>query len=129
MYATLKIIHVAAVALSAIGFVTRYVLIAMARLPQNFFARVVPHVVDSVLLASALGLLWLGRFNVLESGWLQAKIVALAVYIVAGSFALKRARTSAGRAIAFVVALGTFMWIVSVAVTKSPWGVLAGAFE
>jgi uncharacterized membrane protein SirB2 len=129
LYATLKIIHVGTVALSAVGFVLRYALTVLGRHPHGVAARMAPHVVDSILLASALGLLWTGGLNPLESPWLEAKIVGLVIYIVAGSFVLKRGRTAGARAVAFVIALGTLAWIVSVAVSKSPWGPLAGLAE
>ena len=82
-----------------------------------------PHGVDTVLLVSALLLAWqIGRG---AAPWLAAKVVALVVYIVLGTIALKRGRTPAIRAGAFVLALATFGYIVSVALTKSPWGALA----
>ncbi|HVJ73474.1 MAG TPA: SirB2 family protein, partial [Casimicrobiaceae bacterium] len=57
--------------------------------------------------------------------WIGAKVVALVVYIALGMIALKRGRTFAVRAAAFFAALATFGYIVSVAITKSPWGALA----
>lgn len=127
MYSALQLIHVGAVGLSAFGFVVRYALIALDRMPQRATWRTAPHVVDTVLLASALGLVWLAGWRPLEVPWLEAKIVGLVVYIVAGTFALKRGRSRAIRATAFAIALGTLAWIVSVALTKSPWGLFTGA--
>ena len=48
----------------------------------------------------------------------------LLVYIVAGSFALKRARGPAAIAIAFLVAMVAVVYIVTTAYTKNPWGFL-----
>ena len=79
--------------------------------------------IDTVLLASALWLAWqLGAQG--TRGWLAAKLAGLAVYIALGAIALKRGRTRATRTAAFVAALATFGYIVSVAVTKSPLGLL-----
>jgi uncharacterized membrane protein SirB2 len=84
--------------------------------------RIVPHVVDTLLLASAL---WLAvQLGSLES-WLLAKIAALLVYIGLGTLALKRSRTRRVREVALAAALATFAYIVSAAVTKSPLGFLA----
>ena len=79
--------------------------------------------IDTVLLVSALWLAWqLGAQG--TRGWLAAKLAGLAVYIALGAVALKRGRTRATRTAAFVAALATFGYIVSVAVTKSPLGLL-----
>jgi uncharacterized membrane protein SirB2 len=58
-------------------------------------------------------------------GWLWAKVIALLVYIGLGTIALKRGRTRGVRIAAFAGALATFAYIVSVAIAKSPLGVLA----
>ena len=47
-------------------------------------------------------------------------------YIGLGMLALKPGRPLALRGAAFVAALATFSWIVSVALSKSPLGWLAG---
>ena len=125
MYATLKLVHVSAVVLSGIGFVTRGVLAAAHRSPTGAFARVLPHAVDTVLLASALALAWVGGFNPLAVPWLEAKLAGLAVYILAGTIALKRGRTPGTRGAAFAVAVLAYAYIVSVALTKQPLGWLA----
>jgi uncharacterized membrane protein SirB2 len=126
MYAALKLIHVGAVALSATGFVIRYALDTLGRLPRDAITRVAPHLVDTVLLASALGLVWLSGMRPLENPWLEAKIAGVVVYIVAGTVALKQGRSRAVRTTAFALALATLGWIVSVAMTRSPWGLLSG---
>lgn len=126
MYSILKLVHVSAVVLSGTGFVLRFGLAAAGRSPASRWARVVPHVVDTVLLASALSLAWVGGFRPLEVPWLEAKLAGLIVYIVAGTMALKRGRTPRVRGLAFAVALVTFAYIVSVALTKNPLGLLAG---
>lgn len=124
MYTGLKLIHVSAVVLSGTGFVLRYALAAVNRLPSGPSVRVAPHVIDTVLLASALALAWVGNWNPLDHPWLEAKLVGLIVYIVAGTVALKRGRSTAVRAVAFAVALLTYGYVVAAAVTKSPWGLL-----
>ena len=57
--------------------------------------------------------------------WLTAKIFGLVVYIVLGSFALKRATTMQRRIRAFSGALLVYAWIVSVALLKTVWGFLS----
>jgi uncharacterized membrane protein SirB2 len=98
----------------------------VARAPQNLHRRwvkVVPHVIDTVLLASGVWLAWqLGAAGV--RGWLPAKLVALVAYIVLGAVALRRGRTRGVRMAAAVGAVATFCYIASVALTKSPLGFL-----
>jgi uncharacterized membrane protein SirB2 len=56
--------------------------------------------------------------------WLTAKIVGLLAYIALGMVALRFGRTRGTRAAAWIAALATFGYIVSVAVTKDPRGFL-----
>ena len=124
-YGTLKGLHVGAAAISLALFVLRggWMLVAPARL-RHRWVRIVPHVIDTVLLASALWLAWqLGAQD--TRSWLAAKIAGLAAYIVLGTIALRRGKTRGVRLATFVAALATFGYIVSVAVTKSPLGLLA----
>jgi uncharacterized membrane protein SirB2 len=114
-----------AAALSVSLFTLRglWMLSAPQRLQQRW-VRIVPHVIDTVLLASALVLAWqIGPWQ--NRSWLAAKVVGLLLYVALGMVALKRGRTRATRTSAFVAALATFAYIVSVAITKSPFGVLA----
>jgi len=124
-YAAVKLVHVGAAALSIALFALRgaWMLRAPQRL-QRGWVRIAPHLIDTVLLASALWLAWqLGTDG--TRGWLWAKVIALCAYIALGTIALKRGRTRGVRIVAFAAALATFGYIVSVAVTKSPLGALA----
>ena len=88
-------------------------------------ARTLPHVVDTVLLLSALGLVWMLRMSPFAAPWLTAKIVGLVVYVLLGTVALRRGRTKRVRIAAWVTAMATFVYIVSVAITKNPAGFFA----
>ena len=122
-YASLKLTHQVAVALSAAGFCARGLgAFAGASWVRGRAARVAPHVVDTVLLASALALAWALRLNPLTTPWLAAKIGGLLLYIALGMLALRPGRPIALRVAAWVVALAVLGWIVSVAVSKDPLG-------
>jgi uncharacterized membrane protein SirB2 len=125
-YGTVKAIHVGAAALSITLFAVRgvWMLASPERLRQRW-VRIVPHVIDTVLLASALLLVWQLGAGATRGGWLVAKIMALAAYIGLGTVALKRGRTRSIRLVAFAASLAMFAYIVSVALTRSPWGFLA----
>lgn len=125
-YLTLKTIHYSAVALSISGFFARGLgALLRARWVRGRAARILPHVIDTVLLASALGLAWMLGLNPLSTPWLLAKIVGLLVYIGLGVVALRPAFPARTRAAAWLAALVTFGYIVSVAITKSVAGFLA----
>ena len=54
--------------------------------------------------------------------WLLAKIMGLLLYIGLGMVALRPGQPLTRRVLAWLAALATFAWIVSVAMTKSPLG-------
>jgi uncharacterized membrane protein SirB2 len=118
-YLLVKQLHVACVVLSVAGFVARGgLMLAGSPLLRARFARVAPHVVDTLLLASALWLAWTLHQYPFVHGWLTAKVLGLLAYIVLGAIALRRGRTLAVRAAAFVAALLAAGYIVAVALTK-----------
>jgi uncharacterized membrane protein SirB2 len=122
-YAALKLVHQTAIALSISGFVARGVAGLMdARWVHGRAARTLPHVVDTVLLASAIGLAWMLRLNPIETPWLLAKIVGLLLYIALGMIALRPALPRGVRAAALLAAVLCFAQIVGMALTKSVAG-------
>jgi uncharacterized membrane protein SirB2 len=127
-YLALKWVHIACAILSISGFALRGILmLADSPLLAARFVRIAPHVVDTVLLASALWLAALiGQYPFVQ-GWLTGKVLALIAYIVLGTVALKRARSKAVRAAAFALALATAAYILSVALTRNPLGFFAPA--
>ncbi len=127
MYLALKHLHITCVVLSGLGFLLRgiWMLQDSPRL-QGRLPRVAPHVVDTLLLSSALALAVLSGQYPFVQGWLTAKVLALLAYIGCGSVALKRGCSKAVRGIFFVMALSCFAYIVSVALTRHPAGFFAG---
>ena len=123
-YLWIRALHIACAAVSIAGFAARGALMLQGSSLLNArFVRVAPHVVDTLLLASAVWLAWfLGQVPFVH-GWITAKVLALLAYIVLGSVALKRGRTKATRAGAFAAALAAAGYIVWVALTRdpSPW--------
>ena len=121
-YATIKSVHVASVIASYALFSLRgvWMIGGSARLHARW-VRIVPHVVDTVLLGSAITLAVMLRQYPLEAPWLTAKVGGLAVYIVLGMVGLKRGRTRALRIGALIAAQAVFFYIVAVAITRNPW--------
>jgi uncharacterized membrane protein SirB2 len=125
-YLTIRTVHETAVALSVTGFFIRGLRrIAGARPLGGRWAKALPHAVDTLLLASALALAWMLGITPLSTPWLMAKVCGLVVYVGLGVVVM-RARVGAGvRVAAWLGALATAGWIVSVAITKSPLGVFS----
>jgi uncharacterized membrane protein SirB2 len=124
-YATLKLIHQSAVAISFAGFFARGIgMLRDAAWVKHRLAKTLPHLVDTVLIVSALWLAWILRLTPSNAPWINAKIAGLLVYIALGMVALRFGRTKAIRGAAWVLALLTFGYIVSVAITKDPRGFL-----
>jgi uncharacterized membrane protein SirB2 len=124
-YLFIRALHVGAVVVSLAGFLVRgFLMLAGSRWLNARPVRILPHVVDTVLLASALWLAWFLKQYPFVSGWVTAKVIGLLVYIVLGTIALRRGRTRRVRATAFVGAILAAAYIVSVALTRNPLGAL-----
>ena len=120
-YTLLKQLHLATIALTLTLFVLRgvWMMTDSPRL-QARWARIVPHVNDTLLLVSGIGLAILLRQYPLVHGWLTAKFFALIAYIVLGTLALKRGKTRGQRIAAWIAALLVFGYMVAVAVAHDP---------
>jgi uncharacterized membrane protein SirB2 len=123
-YLLIKHLHVSCVVLSGLGFFLRgWWMLRHAAILNRRLVRVVPHVIDSVLLASAIVLAVMSGQYPFASDWLTAKLVGLTVYVWFGGMALKRGKTKLIRACFFMLAVAVYAYIVSVALTRnpSPW--------
>lgn len=118
----LKLLHISCAFLSLGGFVLRGVWkFNGSELVNRPVAKILPHIVDTVLLASAVGILLIWRLNPFLVNWLTAKIIALLIYIVLGMVAFRFGRSRMQRGCAFFLALLTAFYIVTVAYTKTPY--------
>ena len=120
---TIKTIHVACALLSITGFFIRGIwMLRDSSMLNQRLVKIAPHIVDTLLLASAVVLAIGMQLSPMQQPWLMAKIIALLVYIAAGLVALRFGRTKAVRGGAWVFGLLTFAYIGSVAVSKSVLG-------
>ena len=121
LYLFVKYVHVGCVVLSLAGFAARGALMLRGSpLLQARFVRVAPHVVDTLLLASALWRAWMMQQYPFVHGWLTAKVLGLLAYIILGSIALRRGHTRAVRLAALAGALLAAGYVAAVALTKNP---------
>jgi len=125
-YLQILLVHLGCVALSGALFAVRG-LMRIADLPgaNSRALRGLSYVIDSTLLGAAILLSVIVRQYPLVDAWLTTKVLLLLLYIGLGTMALRRARTRAGRAAAYVAALLTFAWIVGVAIARDPAGWIA----
>lgn len=118
-YNALKQLHVICVALSYAGFFVRGIwMMRDSPLLARGWVRVLPHVNDTVLLASAIAMAVMIRQYPFTHAWLTAKLLALVVYIALGTVALTYGPTRAARVTAWIAAQGVFGYIVLVALTR-----------
>ncbi|MCK0754221.1 SirB2 family protein [Chromohalobacter japonicus] len=126
-YSLIKQIHITAAALSLALFSLRaWWSVRESPRRRQRWVKVLPHLIDTVLLAAGITLMVMSKAWPTQHPWLAAKLVGLVAYIVIGSLAIKRGRTPTIRAAAALVAIAIFMYIVGVAINHHPLSWLAG---
>lgn len=121
-YLALKHLHMLTVALLAVLFLFRGVLLVnQSTLLQARPLRILPHVVSTVLLLS--GIAMVVEFGSLPA-WVVTKLILLVLFILCGVMAFQRADKRSARIGWFVLGLLTYGLIASVAVTRQPLGLL-----
>lgn len=117
-YFLIKHIHMTAAGLSILLFIIRaYWSVTESGAQQKRWVKTLPHVIDTVLLTAGI---ILAAMIGPEQPWILAKIVLLLVYIGVGTVAIKRGKTPRRRAIAALVAIAIFAYIVGIAIRHNP---------
>ncbi len=118
----IKILHISLVLISFASFISRVALLQFnPTVLQIKWLKILPHVIDTLLLLSGIFLVIQGPWFEGEYGWLVAKIVALFAYIGLGILVMhKHGKT---RWFAFIGAITCYTYILSVAISKNiiPW--------
>jgi len=124
MYIIVLATHMSCAALSITFFILRGVWMLQHReILHHPLVKVMPHIIDTILLLSALTLTMLiGQYPFIDN-WLTAKFFALIGYIVLGTIALKGGRTLKTRAFALAGAVLLFCFILSIAYFHHPLGI------
>lgn len=129
MFLAVKYVHVISVVLSASGFFLRGLLMMRdSPMLRARWIRVLPHINDTVLLIAALTLAVMSGQYPFVADWVTAKVFGVIAYIILGALALRDASTRSMRIACWCASLAVFGWIVSVALTRQPWGFLNAAF-
>ena len=120
-YASIKILHLGCVVLSYSLFFMRGLWVLRASpVMQQRWVKIAPHIIDTLLLGSAIALAVLLGISPFAAPWLMAKIIALLLYIVLGSIAIKRGKTRRMKLVAWLAAQTVFFYIVCTALTHDP---------
>ncbi len=115
--------HLALVALSGGLFTLRGAAqLAGAQWPMHRAWRIGSVVIDTLLLAAGAALWALLALHPLRDHWLGAKLLLLVLYVVLGTWALKRARSTATRALSLAAALVVFATMVGIGWTRDALG-------
>ena len=122
-YFAIKHLHVTSAVLSILFFIVRaYWSVSGSALLQHRVVKIVPHIVDTILLVCGI---ILASMIGASQPWILAKVIALVFYIGVGTFAIKRGKTPRSRAIAALIAVAIFAYIIGVALRHSPMSWLA----
>ena len=119
-YPIIKFVHIATAFISIIGFFIRGIwMIQSSPILQQRWVKVAPPINDTFLLLSAIALVFITAQYPGPVAWLNAKIIALILYIVLGTIALNRGKTKRVRITTWVLALLTYAYILLVAFNKN----------
>ncbi|RTL48460.1 MAG: regulator SirB [Rhodocyclaceae bacterium] len=125
-YPLLRHVHMTCAALSISGFLIRGILtFTGSSLPAKPLIRRLVDGNDSLLLLAAGGLVIVTGQYPGVSPWVTAKLVALLLYIGLGVAAFRLMPTLRYRVAAWLGALCVAAYIVSVALSKNPYGFFA----
>ena len=125
VYLLLKNIHITCALISISGFILRGIwMIRSSPWLHHPWTRRLPHVVDTLLLATALVMVYQSAQYPFVHHWLTTKVLLLLLYILLGMVALRWGKTRTIRITAWVLAVMVFIYIVVVAMTRSSSGIL-----
>jgi uncharacterized membrane protein SirB2 len=123
-YPEIKLVHIIAVLASGgLFFLRGLVLHLGGRWAMAAPLRYLSYTIDTVLLTAALMLATILHQYPFVHGWLTMKVVLLIVYVVLGTYALKRGQTKRTRVFCWIAALIVYAFIISVARAHHPAGV------
>lgn len=118
IYELLKILHVSLALISGLGFALRgFVRLVLDKPLAHPLVRFGPHLIDTLLLASGVGLWMILGLSPLAAGWFGMKLLMIVVYIVLGITAF-RIRHQGKAVLVFLAALAAFLSIAWLALFK-----------
>lgn len=126
LYPEIRLTHITAVIASGALFAVRgFAINVGAQWAMVAPLRYLSYAIDSILLAAAITLTTIVHQYPFVHAWLTVKVLLLVVYIVLGSFAVKRAQSGTTRWSCYLAALAVYVFIITVARAHHPLGVFA----
>jgi uncharacterized membrane protein SirB2 len=123
LWGLVKQLHVALAVLTACSFCVRgYWMLARSPALQTSWSRWLPHVIDALLFLTGVTMAIGLSISPHAHPWLAMKLLAIVVYIVIGSIALKRGRSYRQRVVAFVLSVMVLAFVFAVALRHDPSG-------
>lgn len=124
-YMAIKHLHIFLVLVSVTFFTFR----GMAALLEfkwlkSTWAKVLPHLIDTVLLISGITLAYKSGQYPFVQAWLTVKVLLLAAYIIFGIKTMK-ATSKFSQMLFYIAALSCVALLISVAISHNPLGLLA----
>lgn len=123
MFLTLKTLHIIFALISLTGFLLRALLMYTGSpLLRHRAVQILPHIIDTVFLGSGFWLAFVVNFGLFSNPWLTMKVLLLMFYLLFVGITLSRGSTMLTRTVSFFLAILTYVYIVGVAINKSPLG-------
>lgn len=120
MYIFAKHLHLTLVITSVSLFTLRFILLsAQSQIMQQRLLKVLPHIIDTFLLLSAIWLCLQIEQYPLTDAWLSQKLMAVILYIAFGYYTLKKARNLPERFLGLGLAVLSLSVAAHTAMTKT----------
>jgi len=130
MFIIIKNIHLFSITVSILLFSLRGILMIFSvKINSTLMYRhkafkILPAVIDTILLISGFSLMVLSKQYPWHTPWLAAKLIGLVIYIILGILALNRIDNLKVQIPLFISAIMVVSWMLSVALSKNPLGFL-----
>lgn len=115
----MKHLHMTLALISISLFTLRFfwTLTASKQLDKKW-VKITPHIIDTLLFTIGLAMMFKLALNPFEQLWLGEKLIAIAAYIFTGYYTLKVARNRVMQVFGYLGAVGWFMLVARLAMSK-----------
>jgi len=119
MYPIVKQFHVILAITSISLFQFRYWFYKVPQRNPYQWMKILPHLIDTLLMTLGISLAVMASFSPFNSPWLLYKLMALFAYIIFGMYAMKRSGLQ--QWLNYVMASVAIVYMLFAATYKSPW--------
>lgn len=114
----LKMLHIALALISGLGFALRgFIRLILQQPLAHPLVRFGPHLIDTLLLASGIGLWLILGLSPFAAGWFGVKLLLVVVYVLVGITAFRMHHQGAA-VLVYLAALGIFLSVAWLALFK-----------